>query len=334
MKLRTTILLFLLFSGILPQVRAQYINHVCARDTGYIYRVSGSVGSTFVWTVEGGSIVADYGDSIKVNWGGDGGDYKVKVQEFSKYGCPGNPMEGQVVVSIPVIDLGEDIEICAGESIEIDPLGIFSSYLWQDGSSDSTFSSMTEGYIKVIVTDEYGCTNWDSLYLTVHSLPEVDLGPDSSLCGIEELLLDAGNDGVEFLWSTGDITREITAGEGTKTIWVQVKDMYNCVSYDTLVIDPCNIDDRFKGMPNAITPNGDGSNDVWRIPQLEPYPQAVVEIYDRWGIMVYRSEPGYSDLWDGRSSEGRALPMDSYYFVINLNHSGNETISGTVTIIK
>lgn len=334
MKPRTTILLLLLLFGTAPQIRAQYINRVCARDTGHIYRVKGSVSSTFVWTVEGGSIVTDYGDSIKVNWGNVGGEYVVKVQEFSEYDCPALPVEGTVFVSTPLIDLGDDLEICEGESIDINPLGIFSSYLWQDGSSDSSFTSVTEGYIKVIVSDEYGCTNSDSLYLTVHPLPVVDLGPDSSLCGIEELVLDGGNDGVSFLWSTGDIGREITAYEGMGAIWVQVRDMYNCVSYDTIVIDPCNVDERFKGMPNAITPNGDGNNDVWRIPQIDPYPQAIVEIYDRWGIMVYRSEPGYSDLWDGRSSDGRILPMDSYYFVISLNYEGNETITGTVTIIK
>ena len=334
MKLRTYILLLLFLSGIAPQVRAQYINRVCARDTGHIYRVKGTEGSTFVWTVEGGSIVANYGDSIKVNWGKVGGEYVVKVQEISKYGCPALPVEGKVFVSTPVIDLGDDIEICFGETAKIDPVGIFSSYFWQDGSSNSSFISGNEGYIKVIVSDEYGCTNSDSLYLTVHPLPFVDLGPDSSLCGMEELILDGGNDGVHFLWSTGDISREITAYEGMGAIWVQVRDMNGCVSYDTIVIDPCNVDERFKGMPTAITPNGDGSNDVWRIPQLDAYPRAVVEIFDRWGIMVYRSEPGYSDLWDGRSSDGRSLPMDSYYFVISLNYHGNEVITGTVTIIK
>ena len=266
MKLRTTILLLLLLYGIVPHVRGQYINRVCARDTGHIYRVKGNEGSTFVWTVEGGSIVADYGDSIKVNWGNVGGEYEVKVQEISKYGCPALPVEGQVIVSNPLINLGDDLEICEGESIAIDPVGVFSSYLWQDGSSDSSYTSVTAGYIKLIVSDEYGCTNTDSIYLTVHPLPVVDLGPDSSLCGIEELLLDGGNDGVSFLWSTGDISRELTAYEGMETIWVQVRDMYNCVSYDTIVIDPCNADERFKGMPMAITPNGDGSNDVWRIP--------------------------------------------------------------------
>jgi len=86
-------------------------------------------------------------------------------------------------------------------------------------------------------------------------------------------------------------------------------------------------------MPSAFTPNGDGKNDTWIIPELQNFPQAVVEIYDRWGQAVFRSESGYSNPWDGYSG-GKEMPMDSYYYVINLNSPGLEPISGTVTLIK
>jgi gliding motility-associated-like protein len=162
----------------------------------------------------------------------------------------------------------------------------------------------------------------------------VDLGRDTSLCGNEELILDAGDDGVIFNWSTGQTSREITVFEGRKQIWVEVIDQNNCVDFDTIQINACSLDERFKDMPTAFTPNGDGKNDVWRIPQIIPFPNAVVEIYDRWGKMVFRSEPGYSNPWDGISSDGREMPMDSYYFVINLGEGGKSSLAGTVTIIK
>ena len=79
--------------------------------------------------------------------------------------------------------------------------------------------------------------------------------------------------------------------------------------------------------------NDDGINDVWRIPQLEAFPQAVVEIFDRWGNMVFRSDPGYSTPWDG-TFRGRKLPMDSYYFTISLNSGNMEPLTGSVTLIK
>ena len=320
--------------GILPGLSGQYINIVCTGDTEVVYRVEGTEGSTFDWIVEGGQIVFDWGDSIMVNWGEREGEYEVRVQEFSQYGCPAIPKTGTVLVSAPPLELGEDIELCQGQSFEIDPPGDFESYLWHNGTNYSTFVASEEGYKRVTVTDEYGCPRTDSLYVTIHPLPIVELGPDTVLCGTEELSLDAGMDGVNFSWSTGETFRDITVYEGAQTIWVAVTDANGCISRDTIEIAACSPEDRFKAMPTAFTPNGDGDNDVWRIPELLAYPAAVVEIYDRWGKLVLRSAPGYSDPWDGISMDGREMPMDSYYFVINLGDGVSEPIVGTVTLIK
>jgi len=326
--------LWLILLWIIPDAAAQYVNIVCTGDTGLIYRVKGSPGSSFVWNVDGGAIVSDYDNSIKVNWGTTRGTYNIRVQEFSKFGCPAVPVTGKVLVSAPLIELGPDLEICQGESVEIKPEGTFYSYLWHDGSTGPDLLASGQGYIKVTVSDEYGCLRSDSLYLKVHPLPEIDLGRDTSLCGIETLDLDAGNDGVSFLWSTGESSRSITIDEGRQLIWVRVEDQYSCVNFDTIRISDCPIDERFKDMPTAFTPNGDGKNDVWRIPQLIPFPQAYVEIYDRWGVLIYKSDAGYSEPWNGFASDGREMPMDSYYFVINLGDGKSQPLAGTVTIIK
>jgi gliding motility-associated-like protein len=96
-------------------------------------------------------------------------------------------------------------------------------------------------------------------------------------------------------------------------------------------------------IPTAFSPNGDGENEVWIIGREESvgapaaeiislYPDATVEIFDRWGRMVFRSDNGYSQPWDG-TFNGKPLPMDSYHYVINLNN-GTRTITGNVTIVK
>ncbi len=334
MKYLRYIWFLLMLLGISTGVRAQYINIVCTGDSGVVYKVQGNEGSTFNWSVEGGRIVSDWGDSISVNWGEFSGEFEVRVQEFSKHGCPAVPVSGTVLVSAPDLDLGGDIEICEGDFIEIEARGDFYSWLWHNGNTTDAIVTGTEGYKRVEVSDEYGCRLTDSIYLTVNPLPEVDLGPDTSLCGVEELILDAGSDGISYNWSTGESFRDITVYEGQQTIWVEVIDENSCVSYDTIVIDACSPEDRFAEMPTAFTPNGDGRNDVWRIPELEPFPAAVVEIFDRWGNLVYRSEPGYSRPWDGIASDGRTMPMDSYYFVIELGDGASDPIVGTVTIIK
>jgi gliding motility-associated-like protein len=334
MILRRYIWLILILLGIATGLQAQYVNTVCAGDTGVVYRVQGTPGSTFVWNVAGGSIARNWGDSVSVNWGIKEGIYTIRVQEFSRYGCPAIPVTARVQVSAPALDLGDDLSICRGESIEIRPEGQFDSYLWQDGSTNPWFIGQNQGYISVAVTNENGCVRSDSLYLSVHDQPVVDLGPDTSLCGNESLVLDAGPDGMNYQWSNGETNRTITVYAGYQRISVKVTDEYTCSAIDTIVINACTVDDIFKDMPTAFTPNGDGQNDVWNIPQLATFPQAVVEIYDRWGNLIFRSEPGYSNPWDGVSDDGRVMPMDSYYFVIDTKEKGSKPLVGTVTLIK
>ncbi|UCG27747.1 MAG: gliding motility-associated C-terminal domain-containing protein, partial [Bacteroidales bacterium] len=85
-------------------------------------------------------------------------------------------------------------------------------------------------------------------------------------------------------------------------------------------------------IPTVITPNGDGFNDEWTIPFIELYPKASVEIFTRWGKLVFSSRNGYVVKWDG-TQNGNELPMDSYYFIIDLGN-GTEPIVGNVTIIR
>jgi gliding motility-associated-like protein len=100
------------------------------------------------------------------------------------------------------------------------------------------------------------------------------------------------------------------------------------------VVDECNAEYYFRDIPTAITPNGDGVNDLWNIEKLAAYTQAEVEIYDRWGTLVWKSEPGYSEPWDGKNKNGSEVPMDSYHFVIKLNFGSKDRISGIITVIK
>lgn len=310
---------------------------VCAGDTGISYYVSGLATSTFEWTVEGGTITRDYGDSIVVDWLVDPGSYAITVREISVDGCAGEVKSGEVVVVRPELDLGGDTYVCDGESIEIEPDGNFDSYLWQDGSTGSSFIGNREGWISLEVQDSYGCRARDSLYLSVYELPSVYLGSDTTLCGEEGLVLDAGSDGMIYTWSTGEIDRMITLFPmGSQEIWVIVEDEFGCSNSDTIVIEACDVSFLFRDIPTAITPgDGNGVNDVWEIDRLAPYTRAVVEIYDRWGTLVWRSEPGYSDPWDGRNMMGEEVPMDSYHFVIELNtKEEKDFITGIITVIR
>ena len=78
-------------------------------------------------------------------------------------------------------------------------------------------------------------------------------------------MLDAGTDGDTYRWSTGDISQRITIYEdGDQEIWVELENAFGCVGRDTVLIEACDIYYDFDP-PTAITPNGDGVNDVWNL---------------------------------------------------------------------
>jgi gliding motility-associated-like protein len=82
-------------------------------------------------------------------------------------------------------------------------------------------------------------------------------------------------------------------------------------------------------IPNVFTPNGDGKNDFWVIEHLAKYPKASVEVFTRWGELVYKSI-GYSDPWDGFYNGVRLSP-GCYFYIIILN-TGKEAYKGPVMI--
>ena len=114
-------------------------------------------------------------------------------------------------------------------------------------------------------------------------------------------------------------------------IWVRVTNEAGCEASDTIRIRPCILLGQLL-IPNAFTPNNDGDNDVWRIGGTQFYPMMTVKVYDSWGRLVFDSEPGYPKPWDGVYN-GKLLPMDAYYYIIDLrDHS--EPLKGSVTIIR
>lgn len=86
-----------------------------------------------------------------------------------------------------------------------------------------------------------------------------------------------------------------------------------------------------KDILNLFTPNNDGINDLWEIPDLGAYGKCDVKIYNRWGKLVF-SSPNYDNTWDG-TSDGVNLPEGPYYYIIKTQQA-NRVITGTVNILR
>ncbi len=90
-----------------------------------------------------------------------------------------------------------------------------------------------------------------------------------------------------------------------------------------------------ENLPDAITPNGDGVNDYWWIEGAENYPNNHVQVFNRWGALVYESN-AYNNTeirFEGISNKGsgKELPDGTYFFIINLG-DGSSILKGYLVI--
>ena len=100
---------------------------------------------------------------------------------------------------------------------------------------------------------------------------------------------------------------------GTYTITLTTTDSLGCTDTITkeIQIKPGIL------IPNVFTPNGDGVNDVFLIPQigLSDYK---IELFNRWGQLIYSGGEGTA-AWDGTTPTGEKCPEGTYFVVITGN---------------
>lgn len=82
----------------------------------------------------------------------------------------------------------------------------------------------------------------------------------------------------------------------------------------------------------AITPNGDGKNDVLDFPEIDwsKYPDNNIEIFNRWGQRLYYAKPYNTQLWGGKNAQGQDLPEGDYFVILRLGLAEGKIITGTV----
>ena len=99
--------------------------------------------------------------------------------------------------------------------------------------------------------------------------------------------------------------------------------------------DPCSYNGLSISMPistesncpvapyDGFSPDGDGINDTWVVPYIEQYPKSELIIYNRWGVIVYKTE-NYKSNWNGKN-----LPEGVYFYILNLKN-GTKEIKGSI----
>jgi len=93
-------------------------------------------------------------------------------------------------------------------SVTLDAQNIDFKYLWSNNSTARTLDIFESGTYNVEIYN-YGCSITDEIITVIDPVPSVNLGNDIELCESYATILDAGNQGTKYLWSTGSTSQTI-----------------------------------------------------------------------------------------------------------------------------
>lgn len=238
------------------------------------------------------------------------------------------------VNSLPIATLIGDTTLCEGENSVFNASG-GTSYLWSTGqtSSSITFSSLISTTLYVIAINNCGS---DTVFTSVliSTPPVANAGADVTIALGNSVVLN-GNGGVNYSWapSTGlscsNCQNPTASPTSTTTYTLTVTDANGCTSTDDITVFVDFIMGWF--VPDAFSPNGDGTNDVLFV-RGNGFRQFEFRLYDRWGQVVFST----TDLaigWDGTVA-GKAVNEGVFVYTLEGTYLNGETLKekGNITL--
>ena len=242
-----------------------------------------------------------------------------------------------IIVSVFIIEAISDQTICLEDSVQMNVFGsIGSVYSWTPSTYLSNpnianpFSTAQEDITYYVsVSDVQGCSDQDSVIITVLSAPSASFTSEIE-AGCEGVVVKFTNtsiDGFSFDWLFGD--GETTTDESPThafpygedfTAALTVTNTNGCIDNATFSGTALDFEDYFDiFIPNVFTPNGDGENDIFAVEVSGKLNECSdLKIYNRWGQIIFISTGGNTK-WDGYTNVGLAVPEGTYFFVVEIN---------------
>lgn len=211
------------------------------------------------------------------------------------------------------------------------------TYLWKyDGYTifGKDISDLYAGIYKLEITDSNNCKVTAQTELEQPAAIEFNTSAFPVSC-------DGNNDGWFIINATGGIPpysygdgedvfseNEIT-GKFPGIYSAYVIDNNGCVSGMQQVIIPRS-EEECLIIPNAFTPNNDGVNDKWEIENIDIFPDASVQVFNRWGQIVFETVSD-NEIWDGTYLGD--LHSGTYVYIIDPNN-GSASKTGTISLVR
>jgi gliding motility-associated-like protein len=267
--------------------------------------------------------------------GGDGND--LAMDDITFRPC------GKLITSAVVGNTTDTVDICEGNSNIYDFIATVSSgyssplYQWQlstdkgaawndiNGATGNTYRRLPAAAgnywyrFTVAEANASGSTTCriasNAVIINVHTKPAVDAGADRNVIAGYAAALNgmAEGDNIVFSWAPDNYIDNITTLTPIVTpvqdinYTLSAKSIYGCTNKDDVLVKVV------KGLyiPSAFTPDDDGKNDTWKIHNLDPGYNASINVFNRYGRLVYHAA-GEVVSWDGKFN-GIEQPSGCYY---------------------
>ncbi len=245
------------------------------------------------------------------------GTYYVETRDIAS-GCLSSSRVpvNYILEDSPIVN-SQDFLICPGENAVLDTQSPGNNYQWSSGEITSSITVETAGTYFCEVTNSAGCST-----TAVFNVDLVEIPVIQELVVIDDnLTIILENSGI-FQYSingrewTNRNTFDITT---FLQVLVRVRDLEGCsiVTQEFIRID----------IPKYFTPNNDGFNDTFEIRGIDRFPQARLEIFDRYGKLLKQINNLVVG-WDGLYRD-QMLPSDDYWYKLHYN---NQIITGHFTL--
>jgi gliding motility-associated-like protein len=252
--------------------------------------------------------------------------------EVTENGCTYSDSIVIDTLSLPYLQIESDSAYCEGDSLLIVALVQGEDQLiWSTGDTiDSVFVG-SPGLYFVAATNICGAS-YDNINVVEKPLPDFSLGADTSFCLGDFIFITAPDSAGTIIWDNGSTyySRQIKEdGNYWATANVQ-----GCSYTDTIYVDTmlCEI---ILELPNVLTPNDDGENDVFKAVRLGGIDELNIQIYNRWGQLLYVSNSKHF-AWDGRNFANEKVPSSSYFYIIEYTDvlGVEKKVSGNIGLFR
>lgn len=264
-----------------------------------------------------GEVLWSTGETTKSIQVSKQGNYSATINEE---GCTYTSQLTVSEVTLPIVALGPDRNICSGEVIQLSaPSGNY-TYKWNTGATSPTIAITETGIYWVEVTNSAGCTVKDEINITVKPAATINLPETLNACYGDLVTLDASTDNASYRWSNGQTSASVTiTAPADVTVTITI-DGCEYVRQVRVLSDECPI------IPNIITPNGDGKNDTFVLKGINT--DAIeIQIFNRWGKSIYK-RTGYDNMWVAEGANNGI-----YYYHIKSRATQKE-YKGWVEVLK